>query len=311
MAKAKPRPAARGAGATRSRPPKSPTARRGGAAAKLWLPMLGLIAGLAGVAFFTDSGRRAFNHYLLAHKRVTFPEGATRFEMAQRLQDAQICLKSAFLAATEDRLLLAELGVHAESAEGYLFPATYTWPKDSDPRDVVRRMKREFDKRTRDLFAAPVALSATPEGWDARARLILASMVEKEAQAPEERGHIAGVMMLRLTSPSFPSRLLQSDPTAAYPCQRAKEMGGLAPAPCASYTGTIAPALLHDTSNAYSTYTHAGLPPGPICNPGLAAIRAAVFPDATDDLYFMARGGGRHTFSKTYEEHQRAVRAYR
>lgn len=274
------------------------------------LPLTGLAMGLAGAALFTQSGQRALNHYVFAHKRVTFPEGSTRFDMAQKLQDAQVCSKAAFLATTEDASLLRELGVQGDSLEGYLFPATYAWPKNSDAREIARRMKREFDKRTAELLAAPVPDNAPP-GWDARARLVLASVVEKEAQAPDERAHIAGVLLRRLTSADFPSRLLQSDPTAAYPCLRAREMGGTAPAPCAGYAGIITPALLHDASNVYSTYTHAGLPPGPICNPGLPALRAAVAPYATEDMYFVAKGGGRHTFSRTYEEHIRAVRGAR
>lgn len=248
--------------------------------------------------------------YILQERPLTFPEGSTRFDMAKRLEEAQICSRIAFLMATEDRALLSELGIAGDSAEGYLFPATYTWTKNMKPDEVIRRMKREFDKRTAELFATPVPADA-PVGWDTRARITLASVVEKEAQAAEERGLIAGVFWRRMTSSDFPRHVLESDPTAAYPCLRARELGGTAPAPCATFSGAITPALLHDANNAYSTYTHAGLPPGPICNPGLAALRAATLPEKTEMMFFVAKGGGRHSFSRTYDEHLKAIRAVR
>ena len=120
---------------------------------------------------------------------------------------------------------------------------------------------------------------------------------------PEERALISSVFHNRLDSPDFEKRrYLQSDPTSAYACYAEPER---VPA-CQGFSGKVTPALNRDPANRYSTYVVQGLPPGPIANPGEAAIEAAVAPAKTDYLFFVARGGGRHHFSRTYAEHQRA-----
>jgi UPF0755 protein len=239
--------------------------------------------------------------------RVTFPEGWTRFDMAKRLQDKQICGLRDFLDATTDKALLAELGLEGDSAEGFLFPATYDLAFDSDPRDVVRRMKREFDRRW-DLLSRAHSASLndvmTSTGFNVRDVVSLASIVEKEAAVDDERPLIASVFLNRLRDPAFHPKRLETDPTASYGCLVAPEKA----ASCATFTGKATAAIEHDPDNPYSTYTHEGLPPGPIANPGSRSLEAAMSPAATRYFYFVAKGDGHSTFSETYDSHASAVR---
>jgi UPF0755 protein len=238
--------------------------------------------------------------------RVTFPEGWTRFDMARRLQDKRVVSLRDFLDATTDPELLQELGIEGESAEGFLFPATYDLPMDSDGQDVVRRMKREFDRRW-DLLSRSHGSSLTDVMVSARLGVrdivTLGSIVEKEAAVDDERPVIAGVFLNRLRDPSFKPRRLESDPTASYGCLVAPEKA----ASCAAFTGKATAAIEHDPDNPYSTYTHEGLPPGPIANPGARSLEAAMAPASSPFFFFVAKGEGRHTFSATYEAHSAAV----
>jgi UPF0755 protein len=242
-----------------------------------------------------------------ATARVTFPEGWTRFDMARRLQDKHVVSLRSFLEATSDADLLSELGVEGDSMEGFLFPATYDLPLDSDARDVVRRMKREFDRRW-DLLARGHSSSLTDVMVSAklgvRDVVTLGSIVEKEAAVDDERPIIAGVFLNRLRDPAFKPKRLESDPTASYGCLALPEK---APT-CLGFSGKATAAIEHDPDNPYSTYTHEGLPPGPIANPGAKSLEAAMAPAASPYFFFVARGEGRHTFSATYEAHAAAVR---
>jgi UPF0755 protein len=239
--------------------------------------------------------------------RVTFPEGWTRFDMARRLQERRVVPLRDFLEATTDPELLRELGIDGDSAEGFLFPATYDLPLDSDARDVVRRMKREFERRWDQLSRAhsssltDVMVSAR---FGVREVVTLGSIVEKEAAVDEERPIIAGVFLNRLRDPAFRPRRLESDPTASYGCVVAPEKA----ATCLGFSGKATASIEHDPDNAYSTYTHEGLPPGPIANPGAKSLEAAMAPAASPYFFFVAKGEGRHTFSATYEAHAAAVR---
>jgi UPF0755 protein len=242
-----------------------------------------------------------------ARVRVTFPEGWTRFDFAKRLQASHVCTQKAFLAVTEDRALLDELHVDGSSFEGFLFPATYDLSADSEPREVVRRLKAEFDKRWFALEQKHpygiLDLSQTLH-WGMREVVILASIIEKEAAVDDERRTIASVFLNRIKDPSFKRKVLQSDPTSGYGCLVLREQL----ASCAGYTGRITHDMNADPDNPYSTYTHELLPPGPIANPGAKSIEAVMSPAVTRYLYFVARGEGRHTFSETYEAHSAAVR---
>lgn len=249
---------------------------------------------------------------------VVVPEGFDRHEIAARLARWGVCERDAFLAATVDRALLDELGIAGPSAEGYLHPDTYRFMTDSDPRDVVRRFVRRHRARVEPLVSAdPAVLDA--EARAARERLhrlglgvhevvTLASIVEREAAVHDERPVIAGVFLNRLESETFlPRRRLQADPTVSYGCKEQPTLPS-----CAGFDGRrITRAMLDDPDNTYNTYRREGLPPGPICNPGLDAIAAVLGHARHEYMYFVARGEGRHAFSRTLTEHERGVSALR
>jgi UPF0755 protein len=237
--------------------------------------------------------------------RILIPEGFSRFEIAQRLDEYGVCDAGEFLDATEDASLLASYGVEANDAEGYLFPDTYEFDDDTRPRRVVERMLANWTRRYEELQAQYAAELRNLKGWTTHDLVTLASIIEKEAALPAERPRIAGVFWNRLTSKRFlPRRRLQADPTVQYGCVAAPEA---APS-CEGFDGRITRAMLDDPENPYNTYRHSGLPPGPICNPGQAALAAAIDPEKNDYFYFVARGGGQHHFSKTLRQHNIAVK---
>jgi UPF0755 protein len=239
--------------------------------------------------------------------RIVIPEGYTRFDIARRLQIARVCAARAFLDATSDAALLAELKIAADSAEGYLFPATYELALDSEPSQVVSRMVTEFGKRydrlTRDNAMGAEALRQRMS-WGQAEIVTLASIVEKEAAVDEERPLIAAVFLNRLNDPAFNPKRLQSDPTSAYGCLVMPERIGT----CRAYSGRVTPEMNADETNPYTTYRHDGLPPGPIANPGEKSLQAVLVPAETRHLYFVSRGGGHHTFSDTFAQHNEAIR---
>ena len=243
--------------------------------------------------------------------KVTVPEGWTHLQIADRLEQKGICGVRGFRAAARSRQLMRELGIVGDSVEGYLFPATYELMVNTEPPDVVRLLVAETRSRLARLESAhPGAMARLREQyqWGEREVLTMASIVEKEARRDAERPIIASVYFNRLSDPSFvPSRRLQADPTAAYGCLIAPQE---APS-CAGFSGKVTPEMLRDPRNRYNTYRHDGLPPGPIANPGEASLAATLEPAATDYLFFVARQDGRHTFSRTFPEHQRAIDAPR
>jgi UPF0755 protein len=237
---------------------------------------------------------------------VPLPEGFTIFDTATRLSRFGVAPRDQLLHAMTDLDLLATLQIPGDSIEGFLFPAVYDLMQDSDPYQVLKRMVVTFRQRTNALFdeyalehdGAPFSLT--------RYELVtLASIVEREARVAEERPIIAGVFMNRLTTPEFKPRRLQADPTVAFGCLVA---GDRVPS-CAAFDGKrITPAMVRDAANPYSTYRNDGLPPGPICNPGIEALRAAIHPAAHDYFYFVTKGGGRHAFSHSLTDHNARVR---
>lgn len=242
--------------------------------------------------------------------KVTIPEGWNRFDIAKRLQTLHVSWSQAFLDATANTDLLREIGVDGDSAEGFLFPATYELPLDSDPKDVVRRLVAEFDRRFLQLEQnhrlGRGQLESTL-GWKRHEIVTLASMVEKEAAVDDERPIIASVFLNRLRDPSFKRKVLQCDPTSAYGCLALRDR---IPA-CATFAGKPTHAINVDPLNAYSTYVHEGLPPGPIANPGRESLQAVLAPANTKYLYFVVRGDRRHAFSETLDEHNAAVKDFR
>jgi UPF0755 protein len=237
--------------------------------------------------------------------RVSIPEGFTRFDIAARLERFAITGRRDFLAAVSDPGVLAKAGITAPSAEGYLFPATYQLRQDEPASAVVAKLVRTFHKRTREAFAAHAA-SPGPIALTPHELVTLASVVEREARVPEEQPIIAGVFVNRLSDPSFRPRRLQADPTVAYGCLIAPTRA----ASCREFDGRrVTPAMVRDADNPYNTYRHDGLPPGPIANPGMKALEATLHPARHPYFYFVAKGGGRHAFAATLDEHNANIQA--
>jgi UPF0755 protein len=246
--------------------------------------------------------------------KVTIPEGFHRFAIATRLQQKGVVAATAFVHASADRELLYTLGIEpaekpeGDTAEGFLFPASYNVQIDSDPREVVKLMVDESQRRWEHLIAENTAgwerLQAERQ-FERRQVLTLASMVEKEAAVDEERAIIASVFLNRLSDPAF--RRLQSDPTAMYGCYAMRER---IPS-CKYFNGRATGAINRDKANSFSTYAHDDLPPGPIANPGSASIRAVLAPADTTYKFFVAKGEGRHEFTEDFDQHREAVKRLR
>ncbi len=244
--------------------------------------------------------------------KVVLPEGYSRFEMADRLERFGICSSAELLAATEDPALLRELGIEAGNAEGWLFPDTYSLREGTDPRALVKKLVTRAQEQLNPLFEQHADALRTLQAEVGMSRsdvLTLASIVEEEAVAAEEQPIIAGVFLNRLRDPKFTPKRLQADPTVIYGCLRERSL-----ASCVGFNRArpkITRAMLADAQNPYNTYRIDGLPPGPIANPGISAVRAVLDPKRHDYLYFVAKGGGRHTFSATLDAHNAAVQRSR
>ncbi|MDO8431302.1 MAG: endolytic transglycosylase MltG [Candidatus Binatus sp.] len=219
---------------------------------------------------------------------VTIPEGLTVHQIAEKVAGAGLVCQEEFERAARDGKLVRALGLRPLGAEGYLFPATYRFSPHATIDQVLAAMLTRFYRvLTPAVEERMFELDLTP-----RELVTMASIVEKEAKAPEERPVIAGVFYnrLRLKMP------LQSDPTAEY------RLSG--------DESDSAVSAVH-TESAFNTYDFAGLPPGPIANPGLKSIEAALHPQQTDFLYFVARDDGTHEFSKSFDQHRRAIASIR
>jgi UPF0755 protein len=219
-------------------------------------------------------------------RTVVIPEGFNMFDIAQAVQNAGLGNAEDFLqVATSDTQLIADIAPNATSLEGYLFPNTYEFTRTQSMQEIAASMVRQYRQTAGELGLTT----------DVQRTVTLASIVEKESAVVEERPAVASVYDNRLRR-NMP---LQADPTVIY-AERQQ--------------GTYSGALHHGDMqflSAYNTYTHSGLPPGPICNPGQSALTAAMHPATTDYLYFVSDGNGHHRFSKDLEEHNRNVAAYR
>ena len=285
----------------------------------------------AGEYFFNEPISAHDVFWKLANGQVyeqpfTVREGETMFDIARDLEAAKLMPASEFLRAAKDPALIQDVAPRAATLEGFLFPATYNLPRHPTAAtltaDMVRKFKEEWNVVTTSSSAAtnpPVgdltgtvaegspalsttipAASVSSPAASIRARPIasivtLASLVERETPKREERPLVAGVFENRLHK-SMP---LQCDPTVIYALEQTN-----------SYKGTLTLADLRIDS-PYNTYTHTGLPPGPIGNPGEASLRAAYQPAHTDYLYFVANTQGGHFFSATLAEHNNNVIKYR
>jgi UPF0755 protein len=212
-----------------------------------------------------------------------------------------ICSAAGFLAAAHD-VERARASLAATSFEGYLYPATYELRLNSDPVLLVDKLATEARLRFAAVLANEAQLSE--RGLSATELVTLASIVQKEAADAREMPLVASVFFNRLTDPEFrPQQMLQSDPTAGYGCKLED-----APASCAGFDGRITPALLRDPGNRYNTYKRRGLPPGPIANPSVEALRATLNAPPSKYYYFVLVAEGRHHFSESLREHQQATR---
>jgi UPF0755 protein len=218
---------------------------------------------------------------------VSLPEGLTAEEVAARLAERGLVEREAFLAFVRSADAAASLGVEGPSLEGYLFPETYRLARGLAPSEVAAAMVGQFlavwEQIAPDARAAGLSMAKT---------VTLASIVEKETGAPAERPLIAAVFLNRLRR----GMRLETDPSVIY---------GIA-----GFDGNLRRAHLEDDTNPYNTYRIAGLPPGPIANPGRDALVAVVRPAPSDYLYFVSRNDGTHQFSRTFDEHAAAVDRY-
>jgi UPF0755 protein len=219
--------------------------------------------------------------------RVVLPEGLTMSEVAARFEAVGLVSAPEFLAAARDPTLPVLFGVDGTTLEGYLFPETYELAKGLTAREIVRLMVEQFLQVWRRIepLAARKALTM-------REVVVLASLVEKETGARDERPLVAAVFLNRLAR----GMRLETDPAVIY---------GIA-----DFDGNLRRAHLEDEGNPYNTYRFVGLPPGPIANPGEASLRAVVEPADAEYLFFVARKDGTHHFSRSYGEHARAVDRY-
>jgi UPF0755 protein len=222
------------------------------------------------------------------YRIVTVPEGYNLFDISAAVEAAQLATHESFLtAAHKDTSLIADLDPTATSLEGYLYPDTYRFQRSDTPMTMLRAMVKRFRQETTQIGLT----------GDMHRRVTLASLVEKETPVATDRPLVASVMENRIRA-NMP---LMTDPTVIYAAMLENR-----------YRGTIYQSDLQRDS-AYNTYRHAGLPPGPICSPGAASLKAALHPAATDYLYFVAdpAAAGHSRFAKTLQEHQRNVAIYR
>lgn len=222
-------------------------------------------------------------------KSITVPEGYTMFDIAQLLEQQGVLKREDFLAAARDPSPILDLAPDARNLEGFLFPATYPFPRHPSANDVVTTMVHRFREVWQRLSPVP------PAGRTVQNVVTLASLVERETPVPAERPIVAGVFTNRLRS----GVALQCDPTVAYALTLKRK-----------YNGTLTGADLR-TDSPYNTYQHPGLPPGPIANPGEASLQAALEPAPVDYFYFVANTQGGHFFSRTLAEHNINVTRYR
>jgi UPF0755 protein len=216
---------------------------------------------------------------------LKIPEGGNRFDIARLVEATGLISGAEFLRAAADPSLVRDLDPQATTLEGYLFPASYRLTHSTTAEELCQTMIARFRREWTEMGQG-----------EAHSAVTLASMVEKETGIAEERPVVASVFLNRLAR----GMKLDCDPTAIYAALLENH-----------YDGTLHRSDL-DSPNPYNTYRHAGLPPGPIANPGANALRAALHPAQTIYLYFVANPPGPgHRFSTTLAAHEKAVKRYR
>jgi peptidoglycan lytic transglycosylase G len=219
-------------------------------------------------------------------RTLVIPEGFNMFDVAAAIESAGLGKRDDFLVvARSETSLVRDLDAQAPSLEGYLFPDTYHFTRTQSAHDMAAAMVHRFRQAAREAGVSQ----------DFHNIVTMASIVEKETSVPEERPEVAGVFSNRLQK----NMVLATDPTVIYAALLNSR-----------YRGTIYESDLHFDS-PYNTYRYTGLPPGPIANPGKAALEAALHPASTGYLYFVSDNQGHHRFSRTAGEHAHNVAEYR
>ncbi len=219
--------------------------------------------------------------------QVTIPEGYNMYQIADLLHQKIEVDPGKFLRAALDSRLLAELGIKAKSMEGYLFPDTYSFSKGITEKAIIYNLVNNFRK----MITEEMMDKASSREMTLHEVVTLASLIEKETSDGKERPLISGVFHNRLAR----KMRLETDPTVIYGLKNFN--GNLTRKDLQSYT-------------PYNTYRIRGLPPGPIANPGLKSIMAALYPEPSDYLFFVSKNDGTHYFSATLKEHNKAVKRY-
>jgi len=207
---------------------------------------------------------------------LVVPEGFTSMQIAERLQMRMVCPADKF-----------EEIVAAEKLEGFLFPATYDLDVGMEPKELVELFTASFNR----VWTPEMEARAKEWGWSKREAVIFASIIEREVRDRAELPMISAVYHNRLKK----KMRLEADPTVQF------ALG--------NWKSRLLYADINKTRSPYNTYLHGGLPPGPICNPGEDALKAALWPAESEALYFVAKEDGRHDFSKTFKEHSEKIRA--
>ncbi len=219
--------------------------------------------------------------------KIIIPEGLNIEETAALVEKAGFGSKDNFIMLAKNKKFVKSMGIKADSFEGYLFPETYYFPKNTSQREIIIQMVKQFNR----IFSMKWRKRAHELGFSVHDIVILASIIEKETGNAAERPLVSSVFHNRLQK-NIP---LESDPTVIYGIK--------------DFNGNITRKDLN-TKTPYNTYKMKGLPHGPIANPGKLSLEAALFPAHTDYLFFVSKNNSTHKFSRTIKEHNRAVRKY-
>lgn len=217
---------------------------------------------------------------------VILKEGWTIFDYAEELERKGICSSDSFLSSCKR----VPLWIEAKNMEGFLYPDTYFFRKNTPSDEVVMKLYNNFLKKTKDLRQELYKRNLKPLHW-----VTLASIVEREAKMESEKPKIAGVYLNRLKI----NMKLEADPTILY---------GMA---LAGIERKILTKEDLKFSSDYNTYLNYGLPPGPICNPSYSSMKAVLYPEQHNFLFFVAKGDGTHIFSENLKDHIKAIQLYR
>ncbi|MCK5311028.1 MAG: endolytic transglycosylase MltG [Desulfobacteraceae bacterium] len=219
--------------------------------------------------------------------KLTIPEGLNVKEIAQRVENAGFGTKENFILLADSKIFTKELGINQVNLEGYLYPETYFFPKNTSQKKIIKAMVKTFNK----AYTPEFRKQTIDMGFSIHEIVTLASIIEKETGAAKERPVISSVFHNRLKK----GMRLESDPTVIYGIK--------------DFNGNITRKDLR-TWTPYNTYKIKALPPGPIANPGGMSIKAALYPATTDYIFFVSKKDTTHKFSKTMKEHNKAVRKY-